>query len=101
MQVSSPCQTETMRTETSTIPIPKAAPIGARLDSALARQARARRAYETARKMLAMASQMMEETTKEMEQANAAGGTRKEESWTSDRNGVGRCDTPGHAEPAT
>ena len=27
-------------------------------------------------------------------------GKRKEESGTSDRNGVGRCDTPGHAETA-
>ena len=72
MQVSSSCQTETMRTEASTVPIPKAAPIGARLDSALARQERARRAYETARRMLTMARQRMEETTKEMEQANAA-----------------------------
>ena len=72
MQISNPYQTETMRTETSTIPIPKAAPIGARLDSALARQARARRAYETARKMLTMAKQRMEETTTEMEQADAA-----------------------------
>ena len=71
MQVSSPCQTETMRAEASTIPIPKAAPIGARLDSVLARQTRARRAYETARRMLAIARQRMEETTKEMEQANA------------------------------
>ena len=72
MLVGSPCQTETVRTEALTTPIPKAAPIGARLDSALARQARARRAYETARRMLTMASQRMEETTKEMEQANAA-----------------------------
>ena len=29
-----------------------------------------------------------------------SGGKRKEESWTSDRSGVGRCDTPGHAETA-
>ena len=67
-----PCLTETMRTEALTIPTPKATPIGARLDSALARQARARRAYETARKMLNMAKQRMEETTTEMERADAA-----------------------------
>ena len=67
-----PCLTETRRTEALTIPTPKAAPIGARLDSALARQARARRAYETARKMLNMAKQRMEETTTEMERADAA-----------------------------
>ena len=58
------------RTEILTIPTPKAAPIGARLDSALARQARARRAYETARRMLNMAQQRMEETTTELERAN-------------------------------
>ena len=67
-----PCLTETKRTEALTTPIPKAAPIGARLDSALARQARARRAYETALKMLLMAKQRMEETTLELGRADAA-----------------------------
>ena len=47
MRISNPCLTEsTKQTETSTMPIPKAAPIGARLDSSLARQSRARKAVE-------------------------------------------------------
>ena len=72
MLTCNPCQTETMRTEALTTPTPKAAPIGARLDSALARQARARRAYETAQNMLIMAKQRMEEATTELERADAA-----------------------------
>ena len=72
MPTSDPCQAETAKKEILTTPIPKSAPIGARLDSALARQARARRAYETAQKMLIMAKQRMEETTTELERADAA-----------------------------
>ena len=69
---SDPCQAETAKKEILTTPIPKAAPVGARLDSALARQERARRAYETAQKMLTMAKQRMEETTTQLERADTA-----------------------------
>ena len=73
MRISNPCLTElTRQTETSTVPIPKAAPKGARLDSALARQTRARRAVEAADKMLTIAKQKIKETMTEMEQANSA-----------------------------
>ena len=72
MLTSNPCQTETARKETLMTPIPKAAPIGARLDSALAVQARARRAYETAQRMLTMAKQRMEEAMTELERADTA-----------------------------
>ena len=76
MQNSNPRLTEpTKQTEASpaTItPIPKAAPVGARLDSALARQTRARKAVEAADKMLTIAKQRMKETMEELEQANSA-----------------------------
>ena len=73
MPNSNPCLTEpTKQTEASTTPIPKAAPVGARLDSALARQTRARKAVEAADKMLTIAKQRMKETMEELEQANSA-----------------------------
>ena len=75
MQNSNPCLTEpTKQTEASpaTTPIPKAAPVGVRLDSALARQTRARKAVEAADKMLTIAKQRMKETMEELEQANSA-----------------------------
>ena len=62
----------TRQTETSTVPIPIAAPIGARLDSALARQTRARKAVDAADKMLTVAKQRMKETMTELEPANSA-----------------------------
>ena len=52
--------------------MPKAAPVGARLNSALARQTRAKKAVEAADKMLKKAQLGMKETMTEMEQANIA-----------------------------
>ena len=60
------------QTESSTVPMPKAAPVGARLDSALAGQTRAKIAVEAADKMLTIAQLRMKETMTEMEQANIA-----------------------------
>ena len=62
MQNSNPCLTEpTKQTEASpaTTLVPKAAPVGARLESVLARQTRARKALEAADKMLTIAKQRM------------------------------------------
>ena len=71
MRNSNPCLTQpTKQTEASpaTTPIPHAAPVGARLDSALARQTRARKAVEAADMMLSIAKQRMKETMEELDQ---------------------------------
>ena len=73
MRNSNPCLTEqTKQRETSTTSIPKAAPVGARLDFALARQTRARKAVKALDKMLTIAKQRMKETMEELEQASSA-----------------------------
>ena len=56
MQIDVPCLMEqTKQTESSTVPMLEAPLVGARLDSALARQTRAKKAAEAADKMLTMA----------------------------------------------
>ena len=82
MRNSNPCLTEpTKQTEASTTPIPKAAPVGARLDSALARQTRARKAVEAVDKMLTIAKQRMKETIGGTGAGEQRGRNREETRW--------------------
>ena len=77
--IGNPClPKQTRKSESPTWPIPKAVLVGGRVDSAQARQARAKKAVEAANKMLTIAQLRTKETMMAMEQANIAVEVAKE-----------------------
>ena len=73
MQIGNPCLMEhTRQVESPTVPMPKAAPVGARLDSEVARQKRANKSCGRGRQHAHGGTAIMEETMAELEQANIA-----------------------------